>query len=132
MENSALNVYQKAVVSNFSFAKSAKTIHEAYLRAIPIQGEGFLLPVCEAHLLDDDLLQKITEWRNTNIGVYPSQFEATVDSSRIWMKDHLIAIPDRILFLVVDNTGRVIGHLGFNSCLSNDFLCEIDNVVRSV
>lgn len=132
MENTALNAYHKAVINTFSFAKSANTIQQAYLRAIPIEGEGYLLPVCEAHLLDDDLLQKITVWHNANVEVYPAQFMATVDSSRAWMKDRLLAVPDRMLFLVVDNTGRVISHLGFNGCLNNDFLFEIDNVILGI
>jgi perosamine synthetase len=48
------------------------------------------------------------------------------------MKDRLLAVPDRMLFLVVDNTGKVIGHIGFNGCHNDDFLFEIDNVVRGV
>lgn len=132
MENTAIHAYRKAVTENFFFAKSAKTIREAYLRAVPISDEGYLLPVCEAHLEDDELLQKITDWRNINVEVYPSQFTATLDSTRAWMKDRLLAIPDRILFLVVDNTGRHIGHIGFNGCCNDDFLFEIDNVIRGV
>jgi perosamine synthetase len=132
MENTAIHAYRKAVTENFFFAKSAKTIREAYLRAVPISDEGYLLPVCEAHLEDDELLQKITDWRNINVEVYPSQLTATLESTRAWMKDRLLAIPDRILFLVVDNTGRHIGHIGFNGCCNDDFLFEIDNVIRGV
>lgn len=132
MENTALNAYRKAVVENFAFAKSANTIQEAYLRAIPIQKEGYLLPICQAHVCDEDLLQKLTEWRNINVDVYPTQFTATLESTRAWMKDRLLAVPDRMLFLVVDNTGKVIGHIGFNGCLNNEQLFEIDNVVRGV
>lgn len=132
MENNRLNVYRKAVIENFNFSKSAKTIQEAYLRAIPVPGEGYLLPVCEVHLQDDELLQKLTEWRNLNVEVYPTQFTATLESTRAWMKDRLLAVSDRMLFLVVDNTGKVIGHIGFNGCHNDDFLFEIDNVVRGV
>ena len=132
MRNTALKAYSKAVVESFYFAKSAKTIREAYLRAIPVQDDGYLLPVCEAHLQDAELLQKLTEWRNINVEVYPTQFTATVDSTRAWMKDRLLAVPDRMLYLVVDNTGKVVGHLGFNGCLNDDFLFEIDNVIRGV
>ena len=132
MENTALNAYRKAVVENFAFAKSANTIQEAYLRAIPIPMDGYLLPVCQAHVCDEDLLQKLTEWRNINVDVYPTQFTATLESTRAWMKDRLLAVPDRMLFLVVDNTGKVIGHIGFNGCHNNEQLFEIDNVVRGV
>jgi perosamine synthetase len=132
MEKTALKAYRKAVVENFNFFKSAKTIQEAYLRAIPIQGFGYLVPVCEAHINDNELLQKLTLWRNLNVEVYPTQFKATLESTRTWLTDRLLTVSDRMLYLVVDNAGKVIGHLGFNGCLNEEFLFEIDNVVRGV
>ncbi len=132
MEEITIMAYRKAVIENFYFLKSAKNIRDAYLRAIPIGEQGYLLPVCEAHLDDDEILKKITAWRNSNVEVYPTQFIATLDSTRTWIKDRLIGTPDRVLFLVVNQTGRVIGHLGFSNCLNNDFLFEIDNVVRGL
>jgi perosamine synthetase len=132
MENTAINAYRKAVTENFNFAKSAKSIQEAYLRAIPVANEGFLLPVCEMHLLDEEVLQKLTAWRNENVEVYPTQFLATLESTRAWLKDRLLAVSDRMLFLVVDNSGKVVGHLGLNGCHNDDLLFEIDNVVRGV
>lgn len=132
MKNIEIKAFHKAVTENFNFAKSAKNIQQAYIRAIPIQDVGYLLPACEAHYNDDELLQKLTDWRNTNVEVYPTQFKATLESTRIWFKEKLLAVPDRILFLVTDNTGRVIGHLGFNGCINDKFHFEIDNVVRGV
>ena len=132
MKQVALETYRRALVSHFSFLKSAKTIQEAYLRAIPIETDGYLLPVCEVHLHDSDLIGKLTEWRNLNVEVYPTQFESTFNSTHSWLDKNLLEVPDRILFLVVDNTGKVIGHLGFNGCLKEDFMFEIDNVIRGV
>jgi perosamine synthetase len=132
MHHQALLTYRKAVVATFNFAKAARTIQEAYLRAVPIAGDGYLLPVCTAHVAADDLLQKLADWRNANVEVFPTQFKATLESTRAWLQDRLLAVPDRMLFLVVDNTGKVIGHLGFNGCLNDDCLFEVDNVVRGV
>ena len=42
----------------------------------------------------------------------------------------MLGVDDRILFLVVTNNGEVIGHIGFNSCINDELLFEIDNVVR--
>jgi perosamine synthetase len=100
------------------------------LRAIPIEEIGFLIPVCRAHQNDLDLLQKLTDWRNSNVVVYPSQFTATIESTSMWLKDRLLAVPDRILFVVSNNQGKLIGHIGFNGCLNDDFLFEVDNVIR--
>lgn len=126
------SVYEKSVIENFKFLKSAKTIQQAYLRGIPIGEDGFLLPVCEAHILDDELVNRLTEWRNKNVSVYPTQFIANVESTKSWLVEKLLNVPDRILFLVVDNSGNSIGHLGFNGCINEEMLFEIDNVVRGV
>jgi perosamine synthetase len=130
MTSKALSVYKQAVVANFLFLKSAKNVQEAFLRAIPIDKKGFLVPVSEAHQDDLDLLQKLTEWRNTNVGVYPSQFVANLESTKAWLRNRLLAVPDRMLFLVTNNQGHVVGHIGFNGCLNDDFLFEVDNVIR--
>ena len=130
MTTNALNIYTKAVIANFSFLKSAKNIQEAILRAIPIENAGFLVPICDAHREDDELLHKLAAWRNNNVHVYPTQFVATLASTKAWLIDRLLAAEDRILFLLVDNRGKVAGHIGFNGCCNNDFLFEIDNVVR--
>ena len=130
MDKSTFDVYRNAVTKNFRFLKSAKNIQEAYLRAIPISNKGFLVPVCDAHLDDHDLLQKITNWRNVNVDVYPTQFSATLESTKIWMKDRLLAVDDRILFLVCENNGKAWGHIGFNGCFNSDLSFEIDNVIK--
>jgi perosamine synthetase len=130
METKSLTVYKKALNSNFSFLKAANNIQEAFLRAIPIPGYGFLVPVSKAHEADNELLEKLTAWRNENVNVYPTQFVATVESTKAWLKDRLLAVDDRMLFLIVDNQGKVAGHIGFNGCNNDDYLFEIDNVIR--
>ena len=130
MENTPISVYVEAVSNAFEFNKSAKTIQDAYLRAIKIEDDGFLVPVCAAHINDDDLLRKLTNWRNANVHVYPTQFTATLESTRAWLIDRLLNVPDRILFLVQNNSGKVIGHIGFSGCFNENCFFEIDNVIR--
>lgn len=124
------DIYKNAVAENFFFLKTANNIQEAYLRAIPIDNIGFLLPVCEAIKDDEVVIQNITDWRNQNVAVYPTQFIATFDSTKIWLIDQVLGIEDRVLFLVVDNQGNSIGHMGFNGCINNELFFEVDNVVR--
>lgn len=130
MDTNALNVYKNAVATNFSFLKAARNIQEALLRAIPIEELGFLVPVCNAHQDDYELLKKLTNWRNENVKVYPTQFVATIESTKAWLKDRLLNVEDRMLFLVVDRQGKVEGHIGFNGCINDALQFEIDNVVR--
>jgi perosamine synthetase len=130
MSNKTFEVYEKAVTENFRFLKSAENIRDAYLRAIPIGQKGFLVPVCKAHLEDSELVKNLTAWRNTNVDVYPTQFIATEQSTKVWMLDRLLAVDDRILFLVCDIKGKVLGHIGFNGCHNPGLNFEIDNVVK--
>ncbi len=127
----SLDVYKKSVKENFLFLKAATNVQELYLRAIALKGEqGFLIPVAQVHLRDDFLLQRLTEWRNRFVHVYPTQFVATLESTRAWLRDRLLAVEDRMLFLVVDKQGAVVGHMGFNSCFNDEAQMELDNIVR--
>ncbi|TAM55223.1 MAG: GNAT family N-acetyltransferase [Paraburkholderia sp.] len=126
-----MDVYKKSVKENFLFLKAATNVQELYLRAIALKGEqGFLIPVAQVHLRDDFLLQRLTEWRNRFVHVYPTQFVATLESTRAWLRDRLLAVEDRMLFLVVDKQGAVVGHMGFNSCFNDEAQMELDNIVR--
>lgn len=128
-----LDIYKKAIAENFAFLKSANNVQQLYLRAIALDdGQGFLVPVAQVHVHDDALLSRLSEWRNRFVTSYPTQFVATLESTRAWLKDRLLAVPDRILFLVVDSKGDVIGHAGFNGCNNDDALMELDNIVRGV
>ncbi len=132
MSISSIDSYNNAVTDCFGFLKSAKNVQDAYLRAIPIEDQGYLLPVCEMHMEDESLIRALTAWRNANVVAYPTQFVATVESTRAWMKDRLLAVNDRMLFLVVTTSGQMVGHIGFNGCFNDLQQFEIDNVVRGV
>ena len=130
MDSKKISVYKKSVTENFAFLKSAETIRDAYLRAIPIENSGFLIPLSKAHVGDDELLRNLAEWRNANVEVYPTQFIATIESTRSWIIDRLLNVADRILFLVVDRHGNVVGHMGFNGCNNDRLFFEVDNVIN--
>ena len=130
MTNIRSDVYKKSVTDNFYFLKNSKNIKDVYLKAIPIENSGFLLPVSQYHAEDEALLENLTRWRNENVEVYPTQFQATIESTRSWILNRLVMVEDRILFLVVDAKGSVVGHMGFNGCHNDKLLFEIDNVVR--
>jgi perosamine synthetase len=132
MSETSISAYSEAVIQNFEFLKSSESIQDLYLRAIPIEDIGFLVPVSKVHLADTALIALLTEWRNKYVSAYPSQFEATNASTEKWLQNNLLPTKDRILFLVTDRAGMVIGHLGFNSCLNANMEFEIDNVIRGV
>lgn len=129
------NVLRQTVKQHFDFFKSANTISEALQKSIPLpNGAGYLLPICQLHLEDNSLINLLTDWRNKNVNIYPSRFNATPERTLKWMRDRLLSADDRMLFLVHDRLGHLIGHLGLANCFSelsmNKSVAEIDNVVR--
>ena len=130
MTMSKHDVYNNSVIENFKFLKETDNIKKSYLNSIPLTRGMFLLPVSRMHLKDSNLIELLTSWRNENVHVYPTQFVATTSGTRKWMEHNLLNVLDRILFLVVDDTGQAIGHIGFNNCINSDMDFEIDNVIR--
>lgn len=117
MSNDVNQTYRNATHENFKFLKSAKTIQEAYLRAIPVENEGYLLPVCAAHTNDQKLHGKLAEWGLAGTDEFSANF---------------LSAAERALFLVVDNTGDIIGCVGLNTDGNDERLLEIDHVVRGL
>lgn len=130
MSLSREEIYKRSVVGSFSFLKSSETIQDAYLRAISVGDRGFLVPIGRVHLDDPSILKLLTDWRNTHVNAYPTRFVATVESTKKWMRAHLLDIEGRILFLLVDKAGRPLGHIGLNGCMNERFEMELDNIVR--
>lgn len=124
------SIYEKAVNRSFSFLKQVTNYRDALVRSIEIPGFGSLVPLCIGMAKNDDLISSMTRWRNENVSAYPTQFTATLDSTRAWFKNGLIEKNGRILFLIVTDSGKAIGHIGFNSCINPEQSFEIDNVVR--
>jgi len=127
--NKFLN-YKKSIKNQFKFLKSSNNFFEANLKSIKILNEGQLLPVSKFHLKDNNLIKNLCTWRNRNTKMYFSQFKATFEGTRKWLENLVNKDEQRIMFLVLNNNGKVIGHLGFNNCINKNFEFEIDNVVR--
>lgn len=100
--------------------------------AIDISGEdgstvGVLRPLVRAHLNDSVIIQKLTDWRNQNMGNFLSHFVATPERTRNWMSSVLFKARGQMLFLVCVND-EVVGHFGFKDLTRNDVL--LDNAMR--
>ena len=130
MTPKSFEIYKKSVINNFKFLKATKNIQDVFLRAIPIENLGFLIPLSESHEADTTLIQALTKWRNNNIHAYTTQFVATFESTKIWLREKVLSVDDRMLFLVTDIQGKILGHMGFSNCLNSQFLFEIDNVLK--
>jgi L-amino acid N-acyltransferase YncA len=88
---------------------------------------GHLDPVTRAALADDDLIQKLTHWRNVASRYFFTQFTATCDRTRDWLEKVVLNDSNRLLFIIHSKTGPV-GQHGFKG-LSPDS-AELDNLIR--
>jgi len=121
------------VRKNFSFLKETTQLDDLFVKSIPLAYDaGFLVPICELHLTDKELIAKLAQWRTENAFAYPTQFPVTIAGTTAWLRSGLLDVEDRILFLVLDRYGSPIGHLGFANALNDAGEMEIDNVVRGV
>jgi perosamine synthetase len=128
-----IQVFHRAVAKTFGFLKRTTRLDELFAKSVPLaSGQGYLLPVCEFHTHDAALLAQLAQWREENAFAYPSQFPVTLESTAAWLQDRVLDVEDRMLFLVADAQGKVLGHLGFSNAYNSAGEIEVDNVVRGV
>jgi RimJ/RimL family protein N-acetyltransferase len=77
---------------------------------------------------DENLLASLAAWRNNNVSSFFTQFEATVASTSKWLSDIILATPNRIIFLIADESGRLAGWCGTSSVSPDG--AELDGVIR--
>lgn len=127
----SLNTYRGNIKKTFSFLKNTEKYHELWVKNIPLSKQkGYLIPICNVHKDDMGMIEKLSLWRDVNSFAYPSQFKVTPEGTKFWLKEKLLDVEDRILFLVIDELGNAVGHIGFANGYNDDFGLEIDNVVR--
>jgi len=125
--------YKQTVQKKFSVLKQINNSKDLLLKNIPlIQREDFLIPVCELHMIDESLIEKLAQWREENSFAYPSQFPVTIMGTKNWLRYKVLEVDDRILFLIIDKSKNLIGHLGFSNALNDFRELEMDNIVRGV
>lgn len=77
---------------------------------------------------DPVLVSNLTRWRNSAKRFFLSQFVATEERTLRWLKNTVLEAEDRLLFEILDDTGRSIGHAGV--CKLKEDSAELDNFVR--
>jgi len=126
-----ISTYQSAIKAQFRFLKEVVSLETWHASSLPLgPSGGLLLPICRLHADDEILIKDLAAWRQAAAAAYPTRFPVTIDGTRAWLIDKLLAVEDRILFLILDRHGNRVGHLGFANCLNDLCAMEIDNVVR--
>jgi perosamine synthetase len=102
---------------------------------IPILGDGndeirgYLLPVNQGHETNSHVITRMTQWRQKNQHAYIGRFVPSEEKTRLWLRAQVLDNPTRLLFLVTDSDGQLVGHMGLAVNRETD-LIEIDNVLR--
>ena len=125
-------VYNNKIKSVFADLKSSESYDELILNSIKLEnGNGYLICVSKFHLNDKNIIEIFAKWRK-EAKTFHNKFDVTFESTQKWLKNLLLDIPDRILFIVLNRYGHPIGHMGFANSINSDKFMELDNVVRGV
>lgn len=88
-----------------------------------------LLSVTYDCLNDQEIIRLLARWRKTHERWFPAIFPVTEEGTRAWLKERVLDVGDRILFLIrVDD--RYIGHVGLFRYDPNQRSIDLDNIVR--
>ena len=92
---------------------------------------GFLRPITwDYRDTMEGLGELLSRWRNENPLLSASPFKATAEGTEAWLDKQVLAREDRILFLISEKNGRLVGHIGFSSFNYEEKGCEVDAVLR--
>ena len=81
------------------------------------------------NLHDLRLLEALTAWKAATLQGFTSTFTPTVERTRTWARDQLLARDDRALF-IVRSAEVAIGHLGLSNYDDAVRAMEMDSVIR--
>jgi RimJ/RimL family protein N-acetyltransferase len=125
--------YPEAVRSTFAALKRITCHDDLRQRRLALpQGAGHLVPVCELHAADREIVATLARWREQNSRWYPTQFRVTLAGTAAWLRAQVLDVEDRILFLVAGQSGGPVGHLGLANALNDGRAVKVDNVMRGV
>ena len=123
--------YIKHVKSEFKSLKEPRTHLDLNSTSIQIIDGGYLQPITQLHLNNDNLVHLLLKWRNSSIDTYYNSSEATFESTGNWLKNHLLGNSNKILFLVYNKNCDLVGHIGLFLDENKSYKIELDNVLRS-
>lgn len=98
---------------------------------VPVEGfaDVRLRPVMTVDPRPDDVA-KLTAWRNRYVRSFLTEFTATDDRTRNWLTRSVNNDESRVLFMIEERAGKVIGYVGLAFIDWNRGHAEADSVVR--
>ena len=89
---------------------------------------GVLRPIDEALCKLPEVVEKLTRWRSVFMQYFLTQFPASEERTSTWLEKVVIPSDDRVLFLICDDVGRLVGNFGV--CNIKPHEAELDNLIR--
>lgn len=89
---------------------------------------GKLVPVGNWILDDEEKIEAIRTWRSKARRMFLTQLDSTYEQTCGYLKNVSIKQANRLLFLLFDDKGKFVGHLGI--CNVTESSCELDNLMR--
>lgn len=93
-------------------------------------GDRIALHTVSMHMPNiEHFIVRATAWRNAQTGGFFSEFVATEERTRLWLRTAIEDNPTRIMFLVENHQGFALGHLGLRyDSIEGNF--EVENILR--
>jgi|688.fasta_scaffold398290_1 ribosomal protein S18 acetylase RimI-like enzyme len=104
-----------------------KTQIKRYSLPIPGFKNYFMTPCLSCDCNNKKLLNFFLRLRRKYSHTFINDKNISLKSTKTWYKKNLINIKNKILFVIKNNYGENVGHLGFNNYKNNSI--EIDNVI---
>lgn len=99
---------------------------------IPIRDDngadiGVMRPITKMHLQSNDVIEKMTNWRNQYKTFFLTQFNATPARTKQWLEKAVLSNPSQLLFLIYYGE-TLMGQYGFKDLDSDSAF--LDNLLR--
>ena len=100
--------YLSKIKSTFESLKTVDHFDEMIAQSIRLENhQGYLICVCKLHESDLELIATLADWRK-NATTFHNKFNVSVEGTKIWMRNLLLDVPGRILFLVLNRYGNYL------------------------
>ena len=91
---------------------------------------GMLVPMGHWAWLDNNVVECFRDWRQRFMRMFFVRFESSSESTIRYLRDLAVGSNDRLMFLMLDVGGRIVGHVGIANISQEQ--CELDNLIRGV
>ena len=89
----------------------------------------YLVPFSKIDLANEERISILTKWRTEHQYAYPTRFTCSEDRTLSWLTQIVLHNDKRVMFWVVDNYFKLLGHIGVAINDLGEF--EIDNVLKA-